>query len=220
MRFTKFDVVPGTCGQCSPRTTLTAYTLRPSGPLCGGAPRYYQRCWLHGKYSSLLASARWHLCLPVIVALSVLHPYCKADTPPSRRAYQDLYTELDNYLNSFNATLGTPSTYPVLYTGTLTTANGNSGTHMLEPNYLAGVQLELQGLQAMGFKAVMFGSRFPCCTSPSSPTQRDEAEYQQFVNFYAQVASMVRAAGMKLVIENDTMWAAGIWNNWPQLSAY
>ena len=27
------------------------------------------------------------------------------------------------------------------------------------------------------------------------------------MNFYAQVASMVRAAGMKLVIENDTMWA-------------
>jgi fibronectin type 3 domain-containing protein len=175
--------------------------------------------------------SRLRFYLPVIVMLSVLHPSSNAQTsnaqtynaqtlPPIPALFQDLYTELGTYLTSFNVTLGTPATYPVLYTGTLTTANGNSGTHMLEANYLAGVQLELQGLQAMGFKAVMFELPFPMLYQPFFTYIGDEAEYQQFVNFYTQVASMVRAAGMKLVIENDTMWASGIWNNWPQLSAY
>jgi hypothetical protein len=175
--------------------------------------------------------SRLRYYLPVIVMLSVLHPSSNAQTsnaqtynaqtlPPIPALFQDLYTELGTYLTSFNVTLGTPATYPVLYTGTLTTANGNSGTHMLEANYLAGVQLELQGLQAMGFKAVMFELPFPMLYQPFFTYIGDEAEYQQFVNFYTQVASMVRAAGMKLVIENDTMWASGIWNNWPQLSAY
>jgi len=31
---------------------------------------------------------------------------------------------------------------------------------------------------------------------------------------------MVRAAGMKMVIENDTAWPSGIWSNWPELTAY
>src|SRR3974377_638619 len=63
--------------------------------------------------------------IPLILTLSVLNPWCEADTPaPVPAAYQDLYTELDNYLNSFNATLGTPSKYPVLYTGNLESADG------------------------------------------------------------------------------------------------
>ena len=37
---------------------------------------------------------------------------------------------------------------------------------MLEPNYLAGVQLEVQGLRAMGFKA-LYSDSVPKCTSPS-----------------------------------------------------
>src|SRR5579863_6278880 len=174
------------------------------------------------KYSSIVrASTRLCFCLPVILVLSVLHPLCNADTPaPVPAAFQSLYTELGSYLSSFNATLGSPSTYPVLYTGTLTTANGNSGPQMLSPNYLTGVQLELQGLKAMGFQAVMFELPFTVLYQPFYTYIGNAAQYQQFVNFYTQVASMVRAAGMKMVIENDTAWPSGIWSNWPELTAY
>src|ERR1700722_14715890 len=163
------------------------------------------------KYSSILRALKGlRLCLPVILTLSVLHPSCKADTPaPVPAAFQDLYTELDNDISSFNATLGSSSTYPVLYTGTLTTANGNSGSKMLNANYLTGVQLELQGLKAMGFQAVMIELPFPVLYQPFYAFIGNQAEYQQMVNFYTQVASIIRADGMKLVIENDSMWASG-----------
>jgi fibronectin type 3 domain-containing protein len=165
--------------------------------------------------SILFASTRLRFYLPVILMLSVLHPSSNAQTPPPiPAAFQDLYTELDNYLDSFNTTLGSPSTYPVLYTGTLTTANGNAGSKVLGSDYLTGVQLELQGLKAMGFQAIMIELPFPVLYQPFYTSLGDEAEYQQFVSFYTQVASMIRAEGMKLVIENDSLFATGIWNNW------
>ena len=108
------------------------------------------------KYSSILllrALTQLRFCLPVILTLSVFHPSCGADTPPPvPAAFRGLYIGLAEDLRSFNATLGSPSTYPVLYTGTLTTVNGNQGINLLNPNYLRGVQLELQGLKAMGFQ--------------------------------------------------------------------
>jgi fibronectin type 3 domain-containing protein len=184
-------------------------------------PQVLERYDFMNFISILRASTRLCLGLPAILALSVLHPSCKADTPaPVPAAFQDLYAELDSYLNSFNNTLGSPSTYPVLYTGTLTTANGNAGPQMLNPNYLAGVQLELQGLQAMGFKAVMFELPFTVLYRPFYTFIGNEAEYEQFVNMYKAVASMIRAAGMQMVIENDTAWASGIWSNWPELTSY
>jgi len=176
------------------------------------------------KYSSILllrALTQLRFCLPVILTLSVFHPSCGADTPPPvPAAFQELYTGLGEDLRSFNTTLGSPSTYPVLYTGTLTTVNGNQGINLLNPNYLRGVQLELQGLKAMGFQAVMFELPFPVLYRPFYTYIGNEAEYEQFVNFYTQVASVVRAAGMKMVIENDTAWPNGIWSNWPELTAY
>jgi chitodextrinase len=164
-------------------------------------------------YSPILRASK--LCLPVVVALSVLHPTCKAGTPiPIPSVFQDLYTQMDTDLTSFNPTLGTPSTYPVLYTGTLTTANGNSGPQMLNAEYLTGIQLELQGLKAMGFQAVMIELPFPVLYQPFFTYLGNQAEYQQFVNFYTQVAGMIRAEGMKLVIENDSAWPSGIWDGW------
>ena len=164
-------------------------------------------------YSSILRASKF--CLPVVVALSVLHPACKADTPiPIPSVFQDLYTEMDTDLLAFSPTLGNPSTYPVLYTGTLTTANGNSGPQMLNAEYLTGIQLELQGLKAMGFQAVMIELPFPVLYQPFFTYLGNAAEYQQFVNFYAQVTSMIRAEGMKLVIEYDSAWPSGIWDGW------
>jgi hypothetical protein len=205
----------------SSRRLEPLYSINTNYYADAGRRKYLKGIDFMNFISILRASTRLCLGLPVILALSVLHPSCKADTPgPVPAAFQDLYTELDNDISSFNATLGSSSTYPVLYTGTLTTANGNAGPQMLNPNYLAGVQLELQGLQAMGFKAVMFELPFTVLYRPFYTFIGNEAEYEQFVNMYKAVASMIRAAGMQMVIENDTAWASGIWSNWPELTSY
>jgi|SRR5579871_185607 len=155
------------------------------------------------------------LALPVIVTLSLLPPYCRAATPPPVPAsFQDLYTQEQNYLNGFNATLNSKwngSTYPVLYAGNLSSANANAGPRILGANYLLGVQFELQGLKAMGFNAVMIELAFPMLYQPFFSSQ---TQYQQYVNFYSQVASMVRSAGMKIIIENDSLWSSGIYQGW------
>jgi fibronectin type 3 domain-containing protein len=168
------------------------------------------------KSSSIFrASTRWRLCLPIILTLSVLHSFCEAATPPPvPSTFQDLYSELDNYLISFNATLnssGKAPKYPVLYAGWLTTADANAGPQLIDANRLAGVQLELQGWKAMGAQAAMIELAFPMLYEPFFSSK---AQYQQYVNFYSQVASMVHAAGMKLVVENDTLQPTGIFAGW------
>jgi len=47
---------------------------------------------------------RSSLCLFAILALSVAFP-CNASTPPVPVVFQDLYTSLNSYLDSFNTTL-------------------------------------------------------------------------------------------------------------------
>jgi hypothetical protein len=131
-------------------------------------------------YSSILrASTRLRLCLPVIL-MSALHPFCKAATPPPVPAtFQDLYTELDNYLTSFNATLNSSwngSKYPVLYTANSLVANGNAGPQLVNPLDFKEVQLELQGFKAMGYQAVMIELPFPMLYEPFFSSQ---AQYQQ-----------------------------------------
>jgi len=168
------------------------------------------------KSSSILrASTRLRLCLPVILALSVLHPFCKAATPPPvPAAFQDLYTQLDGYLTSFNATLNSRwngSKYPVLYAANSLVANGNAGPQLVNPLDFKEVELELQGFKAMGYQAVMIELPFPMLYEPFFSSQ---AQYQQYVNFYTQVASTIRGLGMKIVIENDAMWPNGVYSGW------
>jgi len=141
--------------------------------------------------------------------------FCRAQSPPPVPAnFQDLYTQEQNYLANFNATLSSTwngSTYPVLQAGALSSANGNAGPRVLGANYLMGVSLEVQGLKAMGFKAIMIELGFPMLYEPFFSSQ---TEFQQYVNFYTQVASIVRAAGMKLIIENTALWSSGIYQGW------
>ena len=169
------------------------------------------------KVSAILfRPANLRVVLAVFMTLAVVHGRCEGATPPPVPSnFQDLYNQLEGDLNSFNVTLNSGwngSTYPVLYTGDLDTANANSGPQMLAPSYMVGLQLELQGLKAMGFTAVYMEVGFPMLYEPFFSSQ---TEYQEYVNFYSQVASTVRAAGMKLVVENDTLWASpGIWQGW------
>src|ERR1017187_2883942 len=74
---------------------------------------------------------------PLFAALMLLallsYSSASAETPPVPATFQDLYTELDNYLVSFNATLGSgnASAHPTLMTGSLKAANSNIGPQLL-----------------------------------------------------------------------------------------
>ncbi len=139
-------------------------------------------------------------CLYCIVQLAV-SPARGASAPAVPSTFQDLYTTLDNYLTTFNTTLGKQPAYQGLATGTLTDADGNAGPALL--NSLPTVQLQVQQIKALGAKAVLVEVGFPILYEPFLTSQGQS--YSQFVGFYQQVAATVRAAGLKLVVQNDTL---------------
>jgi fibronectin type 3 domain-containing protein len=133
---------------------------------------------------------------------------------------QTIDTELTGDLNAFNTTLSSlwnGSRYPTLYTGNLMMANGNTGPNLINSSQFVAVQNELVQLQAMGYKAVMIQVGFPVLYEPfyASP-----AVYQQYVGFYAQVAATVRAMGMKIVVENDSLLSSDAQAGWTNTAAF
>lgn len=146
---------------------------------------------------------------------------CRAATPPGVPvAYQDLYNTLNGDLGIFNNTLNSlwnGSKYPVVFAGNLTNANANSGPQLINPGYYSGVQLQLQALKAIGAQAVMIQVGFPMLYVPFFSSQK---EYQQYVSFYQQVAADVRAAGMKIIVENDVLMSKGAQAGWNTAAFY
>jgi fibronectin type 3 domain-containing protein len=168
------------------------------------------------------AACGWWPALVLSVALP-----CKANVPtppappPPPAGYcQTINTELTNYLTAFNATLsslGNGSTYPTLYVGNLPSANGNVGPQLISSTQMYGVQSQLEELQAMGYQGVMMEIGFPVLYQPFYANQ---ALYQQYVGFYAQVAATIRAMGMKIVVENDALLSSDIQAGWTTSTAY
>src|SRR3984957_5772742 len=160
------------------------------------------------------------------LVLSVALP-CKANVPtppapsPTPAGYcQTINTELTNDLTAFNATLSSlwnGSTYPTLYTGSLPSANGNVGPQLIRSTQMIGVQQQLLEMQAMGYQAVMLEIGFPVLYEPFYGNQ---ALYQQYVGFYAQVAATIRAMGMKIVVENDALLSSDMQAGWTNTTAY
>jgi fibronectin type 3 domain-containing protein len=190
--------------------TLLAKACRPAHP--GILERALGRDQMSMR---LLSTVR---CL-LILALSGLNLGRSQGPPaPVPPVFQDLYTTLNTDLNAFNASL--PSPLPP-YTGysalNLTYANANSGPQ-LGASSLGGIQLQLQELQAMGAKAIMIQVGFPMLYEPFLTSQG--LSYDQFVSFYQQVAALVRGAGLKLIIENDTLLSGGVDAGWDVASFY
>jgi hypothetical protein len=171
-----------------------------------------------------------YLCTFAVLACSTTAP-TNASAPPVPSVFLDLYTSLNTDLVVFNTTLsllGGGAPYPVLATGALSVANSNTGPMVINSGYLTTtVQTELNGLQALGVKAIIVEVSFPVLYEPFYSSQ---SEYQQYVNFYAGVAAAVRAAGLKLIVEDQclsTGLAQSGWNpspfyatlNWTQYQA-
>ncbi|HLY19782.1 MAG TPA: fibronectin type III domain-containing protein [Bryobacteraceae bacterium] len=140
----------------------------------------------------------------------------KAQAPPVPSTFQDLYTELDNYLVNFNATLGTPPKYPYLLCGNLLAANGNAGPQLL--NAGPNMPMQINALKAMGAQAIAIEIGFPMLYEPFLTSQGET--YAAWASYYQSVAAAVRAAGLKLVIENDTLLVNDVQAGWDAAPFY
>jgi len=149
-------------------------------------------------------------------------PRCHAQNPPVPSSYQDLYNTLSTDMANFNTTLsglwnGQP--YPVIRAGNLQNADANTGPSLVSGGYFSGASLELQGLKAIGVQAVLVQVGFPMLYQPffdylSQQPGYQSLTYDQFINLYQQVAQDVRAAGLKLIIENDVLLANDVSAGW------
>lgn len=163
------------------------------------------------------------LYLLAAVTLSVCPP-ANADVPtpptapPPPAGYcSTIYNELQTDLTAFNQSLGNPAPYPTLNIAQLRMADANTGPSISGPNYLAAVEAQLQELQAMGVKGVAVQVGFPALYEPFYGSASALAPY---TSFYQQLGQAVRAAGLKLIVENDVLLASGSDAGWTNLTSY
>ncbi len=132
--------------------------------------------------------------------------------------YQDLYTQLQNYLNTFSTTLQ----WNGQKTGTLFSADvypaysGSAG--ILNPGYYdAAVTPYLNSLQALGVKAVKVAIGFPILYQPFHTTYQtnNPNAYQQYLSFYQRLVADVHNRGMKFIAHCQIVHTGGAINILP-----
>ncbi len=172
--------------------------------------------------------------LPVLAALSVLAcAPCKADvlpppapSPVPAGSYcSSIYTELYGDMQAFNTVLATPpATWtpipggPTLYAANLMWANGNTGPAMSNPDYLqVTVQPELQAMKALGIQAVVVPVLFPVLYEPFYGSQ---TAYQPYLTLYTGIAQAVKAAGLKLIVDNEILFSNDTAAGWTTMNAF
>jgi hypothetical protein len=124
----------------------------------------------------------------LVAILAVSFPYnANAQAPAVPRAFQHTYTELDNYLVNFNTTLGS--------------TKGSTSN------------IDDRIAQSMGAQAIMVQIGFPVLNDSFLTGQGQS--YTAFLSYRQGVAQSVKAAGMKLIVEDDTLIADSVSGNWP-----
>ena len=168
---------------------------------------------------SLTARMSWIAYL--VATLASLGTPCNAQDPPVPQTFQDLYSTLNGDLTDFNTALNglwKGARYPVLYAGELSNANSNNGPQLLSLSALPAVQNDLVMLKALGVQAVAVEVSFPMLYEPFFATS---SEYQQYVGFYSEVAHAIRAQGLKLIVESQSMMPGGLASGFgPQVAAF
>lgn len=143
----------------------------------------------------------------------VAPPSASPETPPATPAapatpqvpaeYSQMYATLKDSMDKFDAFLASKDTgarYPVVFAAELLPANGNRGPELLRPQVMQSVKLNLDRLQELGVQGVTFPIGYPLYT-PDFPG------YQDYRNFFTQVAQEVHRRGMKLDVESAVVFA-------------
>jgi fibronectin type 3 domain-containing protein len=138
-----------------------------------------------------------------------------------------MYSQLQGDLQAFNTVLATPPTWtPIpfptggstIYGANLQWANSNTGASISSPSYFQTVvQPQLQGFKALGVQAVSVAVLFPVLYEPFYGSQ---AAYQPYLTFYTQVAEAVRAAGLKLIIDDEILFSNDTAAGWTNMNAF
>ena len=148
--------------------------------------------------------------------------------------YLDLYSSLQQKLSDFGTTLSAHwdgSQPPMDFCAELLSANGNRGLQLLGKSAVTGMQTEARSLQAMGVTSISVAINFPVLYRAFYAYNADPNDYQNMLAYYRQVASVVRAYGMRLVVHTGPMYtgvfsdgsnlnAAGYYKSFPTVSAY
>lgn len=143
--------------------------------------------------------------------------------PPVPPGYcSTIYNELSGDLSTFNILLQTPpigwipiAGGPPLYAANLAVADGNTGPGLSTPGY--NFQAQMQEEKALGAQAVLVQVGFPLLYEPFFGS---EAALEPYLMFYSQVAQAARAAGLKLIVENDVLLSNDVETGWSNVTAY
>lgn len=122
--------------------------------------------------------------------------------------FQQIYNSLSSQVSTFDATVKSGShgsTYPFLPAPQILKANSDLYTQLLTPGYYEqNITPELNSFQALASKAITVHINYPILYQPFYAYISNPSLYQEFVNFYQQLATDVHARGMKLIVECTT----------------
>ena len=153
------------------------------------------------------------------VAMCVLAPSgVSAQVVPAE--YEALRDELYGNLNRFRALLAEQwdgSRAPVAFSANLVAAHSARGDALLQNGATDAIRLEIDNLKALGVRAVTLHVGFPMLYRPF---HRSEDEYQRYLAFYTEVANMVRAGGLKLIVSSHALFSDGTFTTWDVGSYY
>ncbi|HTQ57181.1 MAG TPA: fibronectin type III domain-containing protein [Bryobacteraceae bacterium] len=160
------------------------------------------------------------LCLLAALSFVCLPSHADVPTPPTPPAVPAGYcttiaTEVQGYMDAFNASIGTPPQIPVLHTGQLQQADSNAGPSV--DNALPSSLAQAQELQAMGMQAVKITIGFPLLYEPFWGSQ---SAMQPYLNFYQTLVSDLHAMGLKVIIQNTILLANQPEAGWTNVTSF
>jgi hypothetical protein len=129
---------------------------------------------------------------------------CHAQTAPVPvpvpASYQSLYNSMETDMSTFTQSIPTTYNASTVYAVQLLAASSDNGMSLLGANTMAGVQMEMNQLRALGVTAFTVHIDFPYLYAPY---YSDQTQYQQMLAFYMNLASEVHGMGMKLIVETQ-----------------
>jgi uncharacterized protein (TIGR03437 family) len=143
-----------------------------------------------------------------ILVLALFAGGCaSAQNPPVPAAFQETYTELQNYVANFQATINASwdgKKGSTLWTTELLNANGDNGLKLLT---LSGdVSTELKALKTLGVKMVDIDMSFPLLYQPFYTFNGDPGDYAPMLAFFQNVVAEAHQLGIKVFVEAPNIY--------------